>query len=209
MFICRSVCYSEQIFNLLFGVTWRLLSCLFRLTSLFLYRPSAAKTLQIFNIEMKSKMKAHTMSEEVMFWKWISVNTVALVTDTAVYHWSMEGDSQPTKVFDRHASLAGCQIINYRTDEQQKWLLLIGISAQVWKHRWYKHFLWKEYLSLRSLFIALLDKRSHKEHFIWGQLLFSSLGWKVLAVSRYTLESKRIVFTTLSFETFSYCATVN
>ncbi len=83
---------------------------------------------------MKSKVKAHTMSEEVMFWKWISVNTVALVTDSAVYHWSMEGDSQPTKMFDRHASLAGCQIINYRTDEQQKWLLLIGISAQVWKH---------------------------------------------------------------------------
>lgn len=101
---------------------------------LFLHLPSAAKTLQIFNIEMKSKVKAHTMTEEVMFWKWISVNTVALVTDTAVFHWSMEGDSQPTKVFDRHASLAGCQIINYRTDEQQKWLLLIGISAQVWKH---------------------------------------------------------------------------
>lgn len=96
--------------------------------------PSAAKTLQIFNIEMKSKLKAHTMSEDVMFWKWISVNTVALVTDSAVYHWSMEGDSQPAKVFDRHASLAGCQIINYRTDQQQKWLLLIGISAQVRKH---------------------------------------------------------------------------
>ncbi|KAK6313299.1 hypothetical protein J4Q44_G00166460 [Coregonus suidteri] len=90
----------------------------------------AAKCLQIFNIEMKSKMKAHTMTEEVMFWKWISVNTVALVTEVAVYHWSMEGDSQPIKVFDRHASLAGCQIINYRADEQQKWLLLIGISAQ-------------------------------------------------------------------------------
>lgn len=74
------------------------------------------------------------MSEDVMFWKWISVNTVALVTDSAVYHWSMEGDSQPAKVFDRHASLAGCQIINYRTDQQQKWLLLIGISAQVRKH---------------------------------------------------------------------------
>lgn len=73
------------------------------------------------------------MTEDVMFWKWISVNTVALVTDSAVYHWSMEGDSQPAKVFDRHASLAGCQIINYRTDQQQKWLLLIGISAQVGK----------------------------------------------------------------------------
>lgn len=91
----------------------------------------AAKTLQIFNIEMKSKMKAHTMTDDVTFWKWISLNTVALVTDTAVYHWSMEGDSQPVKVFDRHSSLAGCQIINYRTDAKQKWLLLIGISAQV------------------------------------------------------------------------------
>lgn len=31
------------------------------------------------------------MTEEVVFWKWISVNTVALVTDVACYHWSMEG----------------------------------------------------------------------------------------------------------------------
>lgn len=51
----------------------------------------AGKTLQIFNIEMKSKMKAHTMTDDVTFWKWISLNTVALVTDNAVYHWSMEG----------------------------------------------------------------------------------------------------------------------
>ncbi|XP_064613510.1 clathrin heavy chain 1 [Liolophura sinensis] len=90
----------------------------------------AGKTLQIFNIEMKSKMKAHTMQDEVQFWKWISVNTVALVTDTAVYHWSMEGDSQPQKIFDRHSSLSGCQIINYRVDAKQQWLLVIGISAQ-------------------------------------------------------------------------------
>ena len=88
------------------------------------------KTLQIFNIEMKSKMKAHTMTEDVIFWKWISVNTLAIVTATAVYHWSMEGDSQPVKMFDRHPSLADCQIINYRTDAKQMWLLLIGIAAQ-------------------------------------------------------------------------------
>lgn len=60
------------------------------------------KTLQIFNIEMKSKMKAHTMSEDVIFWKWISPNTLALVTETSVYHWSMEGDSTPQKMFDRY-----------------------------------------------------------------------------------------------------------
>ena len=33
-------------------------------------------------------------------------------------------------MFDRHSSLSGCQIINYRTDSKQNWLLLIGISAQ-------------------------------------------------------------------------------
>lgn len=91
----------------------------------------AMRTLQIFNIEMKSKMKAHTMNEDVVFWKWINVNTIALVTETTVYHWGMEGDSQPLKMFERHASLAGCQIINYRTDHKLQWLLLIGISAQV------------------------------------------------------------------------------
>ncbi|XP_076345993.1 clathrin heavy chain 1-like isoform X1 [Tachypleus tridentatus] len=90
----------------------------------------AMRTLQIFNIEMKSKMKAHTMNDDVVFWKWISLNTVALVTETSVFHWSMEGDSQPIKMFDRHSSLNGCQIINYRTDHKQQWLLLVGISAQ-------------------------------------------------------------------------------
>ncbi|XP_034827603.1 clathrin heavy chain isoform X1 [Maniola hyperantus] len=91
---------------------------------------AAQKTLQIFNIEMKSKMKAHTMTEDVVFWKWISPNTLALVTKLSVYHWSMEGDSTPVKMFDRHSSLAECQIINYRTDPKQQWLLLVGISAQ-------------------------------------------------------------------------------
>ncbi|XP_065571260.1 clathrin heavy chain 1-like [Artemia franciscana] len=90
----------------------------------------AQKTLQIFNIEIKSRMKQHNMTEEVIFWKWVTVNTIAIVTETAVYHWSMEGDSQPVKMFDRHASLNGCQIINYRADEKLQWLLLIGITAQ-------------------------------------------------------------------------------
>lgn len=68
----------------------------------------AQKTLQIFNIEMKSKMKAHTMSDDVIFWKWISPNTLALVTESSVFHWSMEGDSQPVKMFDRFDKLFLC-----------------------------------------------------------------------------------------------------
>lgn len=56
---------------------------------------TAGKNLQIFNIEMKSKMKAHQMTDDVIFWKWINLNTIALVTETTVYHWSMEGEPHP------------------------------------------------------------------------------------------------------------------
>jgi clathrin heavy chain len=79
---------------------------------------------------MKSKMKAFTMTEECVFWKWISVNTIGIVTDLSVYHWSMEGDSQPVKVFDRHANLQGCQILSYTTDKAMKWCCLGGLSLQ-------------------------------------------------------------------------------
>uniref|UniRef100_H2ZKQ9 Clathrin heavy chain n=1 Tax=Ciona savignyi TaxID=51511 RepID=H2ZKQ9_CIOSA len=89
---------------------------------------------KIFNMEMKSKLKAHTMNEDVVFWKWISTNMIGLVTETSIFSLSIyifTGDSQqPVKMFDKHPSLANCQIINYRTDAKQKWLLLIGISAQ-------------------------------------------------------------------------------
>lgn len=46
-------------------------------------------------------------------------------------HLFLVGDSTPVKMFERHSSLNGCQIINYRTDPKQNWLLLIGITAQV------------------------------------------------------------------------------
>ena len=42
---------------------------------------------------MKSKIKAHVSNEDVIFWKWISVNTIALVTENTVYHWPMEGEN--------------------------------------------------------------------------------------------------------------------
>jgi clathrin heavy chain len=71
-------------------------------------------------------MKTHNMTEDCVFWKWVSINTIGIVTETCVYHWSTEGDSQPVKMFDRHASLLGCQIINYRTDDSLQWLLVNG-----------------------------------------------------------------------------------
>ena len=47
-----------------------------------------------------------------------------------MYHWSItDATSPPQKVFDRHATLAGSQIINYRTSADEKWMVLIGISG--------------------------------------------------------------------------------
>ncbi|KZT70754.1 clathrin heavy chain [Daedalea quercina L-15889] len=90
----------------------------------------AGRTLQIFNLETKQKVKSHVNAEDVVFWKWISESTIGMVTDSAVYHWTMsDATSPPQKIFDRHPSLVGAQIINYRASLDEKWLVLVGISG--------------------------------------------------------------------------------
>ena len=55
----------------------------------------SGNTLQIFNLELKSKMNSHTMSSPCIFWKWLSQSTIALVTQTSVYHWkAVDSDSK-------------------------------------------------------------------------------------------------------------------
>ena len=89
---------------------------------------AAQDHLQIFNIEMKSKMKSHQMPESVVFWTWIGPSMLGIVTNTAVFHWSMEGDAAPAKVFDRTPNLNGAQIIAYRARQDLKWFTLVGIA---------------------------------------------------------------------------------
>jgi clathrin heavy chain len=60
----------------------------------------------------------------------VSDTTIGLVSETSVYHWSISDQTTPPqKVFDRHPTLAGAQIINYRVTPDKKWLVLIGISG--------------------------------------------------------------------------------
>ena len=44
-------------------------------------------------MELRAKMKSHQMVEQVNFWRWVSPNTIAIVSPTSVYHWSIEGTS--------------------------------------------------------------------------------------------------------------------
>jgi len=90
----------------------------------------AGNQLQIFNIEKKDRVKACQMTDQVVFWKWISDTVLGIVTGTSAYHWALEGTSEPVKVFERHASLNDCQIINYRADDAQKWLCIVGIAQR-------------------------------------------------------------------------------
>jgi len=69
-----------------------------------------SRTLQIFDLEKKQKLKSATMNEDVVFWKWISESTLGLVTDTAVFHWDIYDATQaaPVEVFKRNANMNVC-----------------------------------------------------------------------------------------------------
>lgn len=67
-----------------------------------------SRTLQIFDLEQKAKLKSTSMNEDVVFWKWISDTTIGLVTDAAVYHWDVFDPNQaaPVKMFARNDNLS-------------------------------------------------------------------------------------------------------
>ncbi|KAI9739542.1 MAG: hypothetical protein M1834_006258 [Cirrosporium novae-zelandiae] len=90
------------------------------------------RTLQIFDLGQKVKLKSTTMNEDVVYWKWFSETSLGLVTDTSVYHWNVYDSTAiaPQKMFDRSANLSGCQIINYRVSDDGKWMVIVGISQQ-------------------------------------------------------------------------------
>lgn len=45
--------------------------------------------LQVFNLDTKQKVRAYVNPVKVQFWAWISDETIALVTDSAVFHWDI------------------------------------------------------------------------------------------------------------------------
>ncbi|OXV07385.1 hypothetical protein Egran_04850 [Elaphomyces granulatus] len=91
-----------------------------------------SRTIQIFDLQAKQKLKSTVMNDDVLFWKWLSDKTLGMVTESSVYHWDVFDSSQtaPLKIFERLTNLNGCQIINYRVNDDGKWSVLVGISQQ-------------------------------------------------------------------------------
>ncbi|KOS47139.1 hypothetical protein ACN38_g1954 [Penicillium nordicum] len=90
------------------------------------------RTIQIFDLGARQKLKSANMNEDIVYWKWFSESSLGLVTDSSVYHWDVYDATQqnPVKMFERLPNLAGCQIINYRVNAEEKWMVVVGISQQ-------------------------------------------------------------------------------
>lgn len=90
---------------------------------------AAGNKLVIRNMEMQSDMKKFAMPGNVVFWRWLDPRTVVIVTDKAVFHWSMNGADEPQKMFERAAHDGKVQIVNYRASADGKFLILGGIAG--------------------------------------------------------------------------------
>ncbi|CDJ48748.1 clathrin heavy chain, putative [Eimeria brunetti] len=92
------------------------------------------QVVQVLNLETKARMGTAPMSESIVYWRWVAPRVLALVTDKAVWHWTLaEGTDagEPQKICEREGRLAeGVQIIGYSTDKEMKWCVLTGISTQ-------------------------------------------------------------------------------
>lgn len=65
------------------------------------------RTIQIFDLAAKQKLKSAIMNEDVVYWKWFNERSIGMVTEGSVFHWDVFDPTQshPLKVFDRHPSL--------------------------------------------------------------------------------------------------------
>ena len=53
----------------------------------------AGAQMQVFNLDLGKKLKSHKLDDgkSVQYWCWISANTIAIVTEAEVFHWSVDG----------------------------------------------------------------------------------------------------------------------
>mmetsp|Transcript_5315 Transcript_5315/g.8221 ORF Transcript_5315/g.8221 Transcript_5315/m.8221 type:complete len:1096 (+) Transcript_5315:131-3418(+) len=83
--------------------------------------------LQVCNFETPARIKTARLNFAIEYWKWVDDKEIALVSDTAVYVWSIEGTSDPVKIFDRNDQLKSARIMNYRRDGSGHWHVLVGL----------------------------------------------------------------------------------
>jgi len=107
-------------------------SAIMHLTEPIIALKAQGRTLQLFNLDTKERLQTYSHQEDIQFWKWISQNTLVLVSTKAVYHWDVLDSNNvvaPRKIFDRQEQLENNQIINYVTNDDESWSCLVGITS--------------------------------------------------------------------------------
>lgn len=89
-------------------------------------------TLQIFDLGSKLRLKSHTMQEPVIYWQWLDLSTLGLVSASALYTWDVfDGTADgPIRLSQRHQCLASCQIISFVADKDRSWFAVTGIAQE-------------------------------------------------------------------------------
>lgn len=84
----------------------------------------------VVKIDERSKVKdLNFQFGNIVYWTWANSTTLAIVTDSAVYHWSVDPNNAqaPQKIFDRDAQIADAQILSYKFDSNNKWFMICGV----------------------------------------------------------------------------------
>jgi clathrin heavy chain len=85
--------------------------------------------VQVYDLDPPgSKLKQFIVNEQISFWRWISDNKLCLVGAKSVYHADLNGN-EPEKILDRVEQMSTCQIMNYDTDADGKWVFLLGLYS--------------------------------------------------------------------------------
>ncbi|KAG7660847.1 CHC1 [[Candida] subhashii] len=89
-------------------------------------------TLQIFNLGTKQRLKAFTMNEPVIFWKWLNDQYLGLVTASSIFYWNVfDGTNDgPIRLSERHHTLSQAQIINFVAEPDLNWFAVTGIAQE-------------------------------------------------------------------------------
>jgi clathrin heavy chain len=86
--------------------------------------------LQIFNMDKKEKLSNIEFAENIVFWKWVAEDILAVVTTTSVYHVSIaKPNEKEVKIFERSGDLKEGQVIGYVLGPDRKWSALFAIST--------------------------------------------------------------------------------
>ncbi|KAH7131916.1 hypothetical protein B0J11DRAFT_520333 [Dendryphion nanum] len=105
-------------------------SAIMHLTEPIIALKAQQRTLQLFNLSTKERLQTYTHNEDIVFWRWISQTTLALVSPRSVFHWDVLGNKEnPVKIFERQENMEGNQIINYVVNDDESWSCLVGITA--------------------------------------------------------------------------------